>query len=76
MKLRRLEIGLLPGIDKGFELKDLDDGMNVIIGPNGIGKSSLSRALVSLLWREGAGKAQIVASARFNSARLKFETPM
>jgi exonuclease SbcC len=69
MKLRRLEIGLLPGIDKSFELKDLGDGMNVIIGPNGIGKSSLSRALVSLLWREGAGKAQIVASARFDSDR-------
>lgn len=68
MKLRRLEINLLPGIDEGFALEQFGDGMHVVLGPNGIGKSSLGRAMRSLLWRDGAGSAQILSSARFESA--------
>jgi DNA repair protein SbcC/Rad50 len=69
MKLRRLEINLLPGIDDGFALEQeqFGDGMHVVLGPNGIGKSSLGRAMRSLLWRDGAGSAQVVSSARFES---------
>ena len=52
MKLRRLSIGRLPGIDEPFGLEELGDGFNVIVGPNGIGKSSLCRAARSLLWGE------------------------
>ena len=69
MKLRRLEINLLPGIDDGFALEreQFSDGMHVVLGPNGIGKSSLGRAMQSLLWREGVGPAQVISSARFES---------
>jgi len=45
MKLSRLEIQQLPGIQPGFTLENLASGINVITGPNGIGKSSLLRAL-------------------------------
>lgn len=45
MKLARLEIQQLPGIQPGFTLDNLASGINVITGPNGIGKSSLIRAL-------------------------------
>ena len=54
MKLRRLAIDRLPGIDEPFALEDLGDGFHVIVGPNGIGKSSLCRAIRALLWSEHA----------------------
>ena len=54
MKLRRLAIELLPGIDRPFELEYLADGLNIIVGPNGIGKSRLCAAAQALLWREHA----------------------
>ena len=40
MKLRKLSIDRLPGIDRSFELEQLGDGLNLIVGPNGIGKSA------------------------------------
>jgi len=62
MKLRRIEIQRLPGIDEPFALPareggegadgPLDAGVHVILGPNAIGKSSLFRAVAALLWRE------------------------
>ena len=52
MKLRRLAIEHLPGIDRPFELTELADGLNIIVGPNGIGKSRLCAAMQALLWRE------------------------
>ena len=52
MKLRRLSLERLPGIDRPFALEDLGDGLNVIVGPNGIGKSRLCAAVRALLWRE------------------------
>ena len=54
MKLRRLAIERLPGIDRPFELGELEDGLNIIVGPNGIGKSRLCGAVRALLWRERA----------------------
>lgn len=66
MKLRRLAIQRLPGIDEPFALEDLGDGLHVVVGPNGIGKSSLCRAARALLFRERAPEAYVAASARFD----------
>jgi exonuclease SbcC len=54
VKLRRLSIERLAGIDRPFTLdeKDLGDGLNIIVGPNGVGKSRLCAAVRALLWRE------------------------
>jgi uncharacterized protein YhaN len=52
MKLQRLKVEHLAGIDRPFELGDLEDGLNIIIGPNGIGKSRVCTAVRALLWHE------------------------
>ena len=66
MKLRRLDINGLPGIREPFALNDVGDGFNVIVGPNGVGKSSLCRAVRSLLWAKGEGDGYIDVSALFD----------
>ena len=50
MKLRRIAIHRLPGIAPGFTLDGFGDGVNVIVGPNASGKSSLPRALRAVLY--------------------------
>lgn len=45
MKLKKLQVLHLPGIDKGFVLDSFGPGANFVFGPNACGKSSLVRAL-------------------------------
>lgn len=45
MRLARLEIQTLPGIEPGFTLENIAPGINMVTGPNAVGKSSLIRAL-------------------------------
>ena len=49
MRLSRLKIDALPGIEPGFTFEPADGHVNIVTGPNAIGKSSLSRALKYLL---------------------------
>ena len=66
MKLHRLSIGRLPGIDRPFELEGLGSGLNIILGPNGIGKSRLCAAVRALLWHErGISGDRLTAHAVF-----------
>jgi hypothetical protein len=65
MKLRRLVIDRMPGIDRPFELGELGPGLNIIVGPNGIGKSQLCMAVRALLWRERGLSGGLSARAIF-----------
>ena len=49
MHLKRLKIQSLPGIEPGFTFEPPGSGINIVTGPNAIGKSSLARALGYLL---------------------------
>ena len=49
MRLHRLSIRALPGIEPGFDFEPSSDRVNIVTGPNAIGKSSLVRALEYLL---------------------------
>ncbi|MCY3750832.1 MAG: hypothetical protein OXG54_05470 [Gammaproteobacteria bacterium] len=49
MRLKRLNIQALPGIEPGFAFEPPAAGVNIVTGPNAIGKSSLARALGYLL---------------------------
>ena len=51
MKLRRIAIRRLPGIPRpGFELDGFADGINVVVGPNASGKTSIPRAVRAALY--------------------------
>ena len=49
MRLHRLGIRALPGIEPGFDFEPASERVNIVTGPNAIGKSSLVRALEYLL---------------------------
>jgi len=66
VKLHRLDIQRLPGIDEPFALEDLGEGLHVIVGPNGIGKSSLCRTTRALLWSDYGTDEYMEASALFH----------
>ena len=60
MKLRRLAIDRLPGINQPFEIDAAGAGFHVVFGPNGIGKSSICRAVEGLYW-EDRGPARLTS---------------
>ena len=49
MKLARLVVARLPGIEGRLELTPAQDRVSVVVGPNASGKTSLIRALSILL---------------------------
>lgn len=61
LNLTRLDLERLPGITRPFALMAAP-GVNLIIGPNEVGKSSVARAVFHLLWP--AGKAATPFSVR------------
>ena len=51
MRLRRIAIRRLPGIPRpGFEVDGFADGINVVVGPNASGKTSIPRAVRAALY--------------------------
>jgi len=50
MMWRELKLERAPGVTSGLSLTDCAPGLNVVVGPNGIGKSTLSRAARAALW--------------------------
>lgn len=67
MKLRRLAIDRLPGIDSAFTIDVEGDGFTVVHGPNGIGKSSICRAVEALLWQDRGPDRRVDLSGRFEA---------
>jgi len=50
LKLKRLGLHKLPGFDVYFEIANICDGINIIVGPNASGKTSICHAVRRLLW--------------------------
>ena len=65
MKLNQLAINRLPGISQPFEIEAKGAGFYVVCGPNGIGKSSLCRAVEGLYWEDRGSSQRTSVSARF-----------
>ncbi len=66
MKISKLNIDRLPGIDSPFKINVNDGGFHVIHGPNGIGKSSICRGIEALLWAEHGPDRRTSVTGEFN----------
>ena len=73
MHLRRLAIHALPGIEPGFTFEPPSAGINIVTGPNAIGKSSLARALQYLLESHGADPPALSLEAEFDSGDARWQ---
>ena len=66
MRLRRLAIRRLPGIPRpGFALDGFADGINVVVGPNASGKTSIPRAVRAALYGEELARESVEVEAVF-----------
>ncbi len=73
MYLRRLSIRALPGIDPGFTFEPPDAGINLVVGPNAIGKSSLARALGYLLASHASDPPALSLEAELESGDTRWQ---
>ena len=73
MHLRRLAIHALPGIEPGFTFEPPDAGINIVTGPNAIGKSSLARALQHLLASHATDPPALSLEAVFESGAARWQ---
>ena len=67
MNLKRLAIHRLPGIREPFEIEAERQGIHIVFGPNGIGKSSICRAIESLYWEDRGPSRQTLVAGDFES---------
>jgi DNA repair protein SbcC/Rad50 len=65
VKLKRLAINRLPGISQPFQIEAAGAGFNVVYGPNGIGKSSLCRAVEGFYWEDRGPSLRTSVSGEF-----------
>lgn len=65
MRLKRLKIDRLPGIDEPYEIEAAGAGVHVVFGPNGIGKSSICRALEALYWGDRGPSERTYVTGEF-----------
>ena len=53
MKLTQLDLHRSRGLSNSYSLEDISSNLNIIVGSNESGKSSLCRAISGLLWQTG-----------------------
>ena len=68
MRLKRLDIHRLPGIDQPFTIQPSGAGVHVIFGPNAIGKSSICRAVEWLYWMDRGPSERTAIAGEFEVA--------
>ena len=73
MHLRRLSIHALPGIEPGFTFEPVNAGINLVVGPNAIGKSSLARALAYLLGSHASDPPALSLEAELESDDARWQ---
>jgi DNA repair exonuclease SbcCD ATPase subunit len=62
MKLRALELEQFRKFDRAIRIAGMDDGLNLVVGPNEMGKSTLFAALQAVLFERHRSQAQAVRS--------------
>ncbi len=64
MRLRKINVDRIPGIKTPFSV-EAKKGINLILGPNESGKSSLVRTMLHLLWPVPVNGSPIIANGEF-----------
>ncbi|HLT03218.1 MAG TPA: AAA family ATPase, partial [Geminicoccaceae bacterium] len=62
MRLRALELEQFRKFDRTVRVAGMDDGLNLLVGPNEMGKSTLFAALHAVLFERHRSQAQAVRS--------------
>ncbi len=65
MILKRLIVNRLPGIDSPFQVEFKRSGFHIIHGPNGVGKSSICKAIEQLYWSDPKTSIPISVTGQF-----------
>lgn len=79
MKLRSLAVNQFKRFDKPVRLDDIEDGLNILVGPNEMGKSTLLDALRAVLFEKYSSKSQPIVALQNDRNRaapvveLRFE---
>ena len=73
MRLVRARIQRLPGIEDPFTVEGFGAGATLVIGPNGVGKSSLARLVRLALWPEPKRLAGTLATLVFERDGARWE---
>ena len=60
MKLRSLAVNQFRKFTEPTRLDDIGDGLNLVIGPNEMGKSTLLAALRAVLFERHSSKARAI----------------
>ena len=68
MRLVRLRIDRLPGIDEPYEIAAGGAGVHVVFGPNAVGKSSICRAVAALYWGDTGPSERTWVTGEFELA--------
>ena len=72
MRLGRLTVRTLPGIDQEFTFEPQSPGVNLVVGPNASGKSSLVRALKYLLGAAKSDPPALSLEAEFEDGETRW----
>ena len=65
MIIKRLAVNRLPGIRQPFEIELEGPGIHIVFGPNGVGKSSICRAVERLYWDDRGSSRKTSVSGVF-----------
>ncbi|MDT8284543.1 MAG: hypothetical protein RQ767_03380, partial [Thermovirgaceae bacterium] len=63
MKLERITIQRMPGINDKFTLDGFANGLNLVVGSNGSGKTTVCRAVRAMLWPDLPGPDPVSVEA-------------
>ena len=73
MKLERIRLTRVPGIDPAFTIDDLSPGINVMIGPNGSGKTSFRKAVAATLWPSAHTSKQLEVQSEWKDGERRLD---